>query len=71
MITTKPTQFWLPAVWTQIWPNTDGNWLRIDTKMSSDMPLPTPRWVMSSPSHMTKAVPAVIVSTMSPTFHHT
>ena len=32
------------------------------------MPLPTPRWVISSPSHMTSAVPAVIVSTMSATF---
>ncbi len=25
------------------------------------MPLPTPRWVISSPSHMTMAVPAVNV----------
>ena len=32
--------------------------------MISDIPLPTPRWVMSSPSHITMAVPAVIVSTM-------
>ena len=29
------------------------------------MPLPMPRWVMSSPSHMTIAVPAVHVRTMS------
>ena len=28
-------------------------------KMRIDMPLPMPRWVMFSPSHMTKAVPAV------------
>ena len=28
------------------------------------MPWPTPRWVMSSASHMTKAVPAVMQSTM-------
>ena len=34
------------------------------TKMMSDMPLPTPRWEMSSPSHMMKAVPAVRVITM-------
>ena len=35
-------------------------------KIRMDMPLPMPRWVMSSPSHMTKAVPAVRVSTMKP-----
>ena len=29
------------------------------------MPLPMPRWVMSSPSHITMAVPAVQVRTMS------
>ena len=29
------------------------------------MPLPIPRWVMSSPSHMTTAVPAVQVSTIN------
>ena len=31
------------------------------------MPLPTPRCVMSSPSHMTMAVPAVSVRTISRT----
>ena len=36
-----------------------------DAKIRIDMPLPMPRWVMSSPSHMTIAVPAVHVSTMS------
>ena len=47
-------------------------WLgRVDTteaKMSSDMPLPMPRWVMSSPIHMSSAVPVVSVSTMSATW---
>ena len=33
-------------------------------KMRMDMPWPMPRWVMSSASHMTKAVPAVRVMTM-------
>ena len=28
-------------------------------KIKIDMPCPMPRWVMSSASHMTKAVPAV------------
>ena len=32
-------------------------------KISSDMPLPTPRSVISSPNHMITAVPAVIVTT--------
>ena len=31
------------------------------------MPLPIPRCVMSSPIHMISAVPAVRISTMSPT----
>ena len=34
-------------------------------KISSDMPLPMPRSVMSSPSHMITAVPAVMVTTMT------
>ncbi len=38
-------------------------------KMMMDMPLPMPRWVMSSPSHITKAVPAVSVRQMNPPFH--
>ena len=33
-------------------------------KIRIDMPCPMPRWVMSSASHMTKAVPAVSSSTM-------
>ena len=39
----------------------------IEVKISSDMPLPMPRSVMSSPSHMTTAVPAVMVKTMTST----
>ena len=33
-------------------------------KISTDMPLPTPRSVISSPSHMMTAVPAVMQMTM-------
>ncbi len=33
----------------------------IDAKIISDMPLPIPRWVISSPIHMTSIVPAVRV----------
>ena len=36
----------------------------IEVKIRIDMPLPTPRSVMSSPSHMITAVPAVMVSTI-------
>ena len=46
-------------------------WLgRVETteaKISRDMPLPMPRWVMSSPIHMSRAVPVVRVSTISAT----
>ena len=35
-----------------------------DAKIRIDMPLPMPRWVMSSPIHMTSAVPAVSVRTI-------
>ena len=41
-----------------------GKLAAIDVKMRSDMPLPTPRSVMSSPSHMIRPVPAVMVMTM-------
>ena len=34
-------------------------------KIRIDMPLPMPRSVISSPSHMMTAVPAVIVMTMT------
>ena len=37
-------------------------------KIRIDIPLPTPRCVISSPSHITQAVPAVSVRTMSETF---
>ncbi len=43
----------------------EGMALTTEAKMSSDMPLPTPRWVMSSPIHMMRAVPAVSDSTTS------
>ena len=41
-----------------------GNDAAIEVKISSDMPLPMPLSVTSSPSHMTRPVPAVMVSTM-------
>ena len=40
-----------------------GSRAAIEVKIRTDMPLPTPRSVISSPSHMTMPVPAVIVMT--------
>ncbi len=45
----------------------DGKLAAIWVKISSDMPLPMPLSVTSSPSHMTRPVPAVIVATMMST----
>ena len=40
-----------------------GSRAAIEVKISTDMPLPTPRSVTSSPSHMITPVPAVMVIT--------
>ena len=40
-----------------------GNELTTEAKISRDMPLPMPRWLISSPIHMSRACPAVSVST--------
>ncbi len=45
----------------------DGYELTTEVKIRIDMPLPMPRWVMSSPIHMMRAVPAVRVRTISST----
>ena len=37
---------------------------RMDAKISSEMPLPIPRFVIISPIHISSAVPPVSVSTM-------
>jgi hypothetical protein len=50
-----------------IWPPCDGSVDTTEAKMSSDMPLPIPFCVTSSPSHMSMAVPVVRVRTMSST----
>ena len=39
----------------------------IDAKIISEMPLPMPRWVISSPSHMSSTQPAVSVITITKT----
>ena len=41
--------------------------LTTEAKMSSDIPLPMPRWVMSSPIHINSAVPVTRVSTINRT----
>ncbi len=43
----------------------DGMRAAMPAKISSDMPLPMPRSVTSSPIHITSAAPAVITSTMT------
>ena len=43
----------------------DGMRAAMPAKISSDMPLPMPRSVTSSPIHITRAAPAVITSTMT------
>ena len=39
--------------------------VRIEAKISSEMPLPIPRLVISSPIHISSVVPAVSVITIS------
>ena len=50
----------------QIAPNWNGRRDTTDVKIRIDMPLPMPRWVISSPSHITSAVPAVHVRMIRP-----
>ena len=45
-------------------PSEFGNCAAIEVKIISDMPLPMPRSVMSSPNHMITPVPAVMVMTI-------
>ena len=42
-----------------------GALMRIDAKMRIEIPLPMPRFVISSPSHMSSTVPAVSETMMS------
>ena len=70
---TTPTMISRPAISTatnvvaprlcRIWLPWAGSEAAIEVKISTDMPLPMPRSVISSPSHMITAVPAVIVTT--------
>jgi hypothetical protein len=39
--------------------------VRIDAKISSEIPFPIPRFVISSPIHIRSVVPAVSVTTIS------
>ena len=49
----------------QIAPPCAGSRDTTDAKMRIDIPLPIPRWVMSSASHITNAVPAVQTRTIN------
>ena len=68
IITAKITIAWYVSALVHRIVSWEGITAMIDTKMSNDMPLPIPRWVMSSPIHMSSAVPAVMVITMMMTF---
>ena len=48
-----------------VWPSF-GMRAAIEVNIRIDRPLPTPRSVISSPSHMMTAVPAIIVMTIVP-----
>jgi len=41
-----------------------GSWARMEAKMSSEMPLPMPRFVISSPIHIRRVVPAARETTI-------
>ena len=47
-------QAWIPV----------GSAVRIEAKISSEMPLPMPRFVICSPNHIRSVAPAVSVSTI-------
>src|SRR5450631_4561763 len=51
-------------LWSRIVLNEEGKREAIEVKINSDMPLPMPRSVISSPIHMITPVPAVMVRTM-------
>ena len=51
-----PFSAWINEPWA-------GKVLTMEIMISNDIPLPIPFWVMSSPIHMSSAVPAVSVST--------
>jgi hypothetical protein len=59
IITTKTWSGFVHHAWMPC-----GRPLMIDAKIMSEMPLPMPRWVMSSPSHMTRMQPHVRQVTM-------
>ncbi len=50
--------------WSSVTNTALGSPTMIPAKMISDMPLPMPRSVICSPSHMTKVVPVVSVRTV-------
>src|SRR5665811_2602149 len=59
----RPLELWIAA-------RDCGKREAIEVKISSDMPLPMPRSVISSPIHMMTPVPAVMVRTMTVSYTH-
>ncbi len=52
-------------IWSKVVSTASGRPLTMPAKISSDMPLPIPRSVICSPSHITNSVPVVIVMTQT------
>ena len=51
------------CIWSNVASTASGSPTTMPAKISSDMPLPMPRSVICSPSHMMNIVPVVSVST--------
>jgi hypothetical protein len=62
MITTKTLSEFVYQAWMPF-----GIELAIEAKIISEMPLPMPRWVISSPIHISSTQPAVRQMTISST----
>ncbi len=67
MTSRKTTQPCEPGRATRRLHSADGKVAAIWVKIITDMPLPTPRSVTSSPSHMMTLVPAVMVRIITTT----
>ena len=63
-ISTWMSPIWPSRICSTVDSTAEGKLTTIPAKMMSDMPLPMPRSVICSPSHMMNAVPVVRVSTV-------
>ncbi len=59
----RSSEIWPVCIWSNVVSTADGSRSTMPAKMSSDMPLPMPRSVICSPSHMMNIVPVISVTT--------